>query len=209
MSNKLTDSVRYFFNQLEKEAQKVEALNHIQTPEEQIDFEKIEQFFRTLKGLDIYMFTVGVNGKLESAPFPKLIFSLGRMVRIYYSLSLDNTKAGFIRVRKDETNNLVIIERLHGYRPKVEQLYASKNPCHIIRFITRWIIKRIDWNRTKLKGLDLYNAYREIEDKMRQRKEARHAEEHTARRLKEIINNVDARQKARRRSNKPRKKLKG
>lgn len=196
MSNKqLTESIKYFLRRLEKEVETIQRQKETQRPEETNDFEEIEQFFRTIKMQNIFIFVVGINGKPESSSLPKLIFSLGKVVRIYYSLSLDSEQAGFMRIRLNTDENLIIIERLHGYRPKPEIIYASKNPCHIIRFVTRWMLRRIDWKKTKLHNLDLYKQYlTEREEEVRRRKEQEahtEIEEGPPLRLKDALKKVE------------------
>ena len=174
----LSTSIKYFLRHLEKEAERIQKLQEAQQPEDTIDFEEIGHFFRTLKAQNIFIFIVGINGKIESSPLSKLIFSLGKVVRFYYSLSLDSEQSGFIRIRLSEDERLILIERLHGYRPKPEKIYASKNPCHVIRFITRWMLRRIDWKKTRLQNLDIYKEYlHEKEDEKRKKQlEAQHEE---------------------------------
>jgi len=46
-----------------------------------------------------------------------------------------------------------------------ELLYASLDECHVIRFFISWLIRRIDWDKTKVNHLDLYKEFAEIERK--------------------------------------------
>lgn len=188
MSDKqLTDAIKYFLRHLEKQAERIEAEKRAHQPETPVQIDEIEHFFRTLKTQNIFIFVVGVNGKPESSALPKIVFSLSKVVRIYYSLSLDTNQAGFIRIHADQKENLIVIERLHGYHPKPERLYASKNPCHIIRFITRWILRRIDWEKTKLKNLELYKKYRAWQDEQEAKRQLEEEEAVASLRLKDIL----------------------
>ncbi len=214
LSNKhLTGTIKYFLRHLEKEAERIEAIKAAQQPQEElIDFEEIDHFFRTIKMQNIFIFVVGVNGKPESSSLPKLIFSLSEVVRIYYSLSLDSEQAGFMRIRLNSDENLIVIERLHGYRPKPEKIYASNNPCHIIRFITRWLLRRIDWEKTKLQNLDIYKQYQtEREEEIRRRKERDEigsVEEEPPLRLKDVLKKVENERRNQKSRSKPSQKTK-
>ncbi len=83
---------------------------------------------------NIFIYTVGVNGKRESTILTKAMFSINKVVRIYYSTSFDESQQGFLRLSPDVDQQLILVERLHGFRPKPELLYASKDECHVIRF---------------------------------------------------------------------------
>jgi len=192
--NPLTEAIQYFLRHLEREAEIVKQKQAVHQPEEVIDFEIIERFFRTLKMQNIFIFVVGINGKPESSSLPKLIFSLSRVVRIYYSLSLDTNQAGFLRVKLNEDETMVLIERLHGYRPTPEIIYTSKYPCHIIRFITRWMLRRIDWNKTKLQHLEIYKQYVEARAeaiRLKKEQEMQSISEEPPLRLKDVLKKVN------------------
>ncbi len=51
---------------------------------------------------------------------------------------------------------MIVVERVHGLRLKPERIYASPDQCHVVRFMVRWLMRRIDWDKTKLNNLDLY-----------------------------------------------------
>ena len=38
-------------------------------------------------------------------------------------------------------------------------LYVSSDECHVVRFMVRWLMRRIDWSKTKLANLDLYKRF--------------------------------------------------
>lgn len=159
----ITPGVRYFFRTLEKRSEALknaERLTELRFQEVPID--EVEQFFRTIKTQNIFINTVGINGKRESTILSKAIFNLNKVIRIFYSVSLDDRQSGFLRIRTDIENQTIVVEAIHGLRPKPELLYHSPDQCHIIRFMTRWLLRRIDWNKTKLNNLELYKQFIEV-----------------------------------------------
>lgn len=179
----LTPGVKYFFSSLEtrsdllKEAKRQETLRFQEVP-----IEQVEQFFRTIRTQNIFIKTVGLNGKQESTILAKAIFNLNKVIRIFYSMSLDDSQSGFVRIMPDVVNQTIVIEVLHGVRPKPEVLYHSPNQSRIIRFMTRWLLRRIDWRMTKLDNLDLYKQFveerrLEIEEKIQEQIEDGHEQD--------------------------------
>ncbi|WP_319380221.1 hypothetical protein [Thiomicrorhabdus sp.] len=148
-------SLQYFYDRLKTRSQAVKRFSKSHQPHELVDFVDIDSFFRALMTQNIFLNTIGVNGKHESTILSKAVFSMSRLVRIYYSTSFDETQCGFIRIRPDENEESILVERLHGYRPQPEIIYASPYPSHVIRFMVRWLIRRIDWSKTKIDNLDL------------------------------------------------------
>lgn len=160
----VSKEVRYFFKNLEKRAAQIKAdVSRQQGHHKELHFPEVEQFFRDLMTQNIFIHTVGLNGKPESTILAKALFSMNKVVRLYYSTSFDERNSGFIRVRPDATEQTIIVERLHGLRPQGEVLYVSADECHIIRFLTRWLLRRIDWSKTKLNNLDLYRRFKDEE----------------------------------------------
>ncbi len=156
----MTPAVKYFFKHLEKKSAQIqEALEHEASLKQALPFDEVEVFFRELMTQNIFIHTVGMNGKHESTILAKAIFSMNKVVRVYYSTSFDENQTGFIRIRPDQHEQKIIVERLHGYRPKAETLYVSADECHVIRFMVRWLMRRIDWDKTKLANLDLYKRF--------------------------------------------------
>lgn len=156
----MTPAVKYFFKRLEKRSTQIqEALDYERSLKEPVLFDEVEIFFRQLMTQNIFIHTVGLNGKHESTILAKAVFSMNKVVRIYYSTSFDESDTGFLRIRPDVKEQKIIIERMHGYRPKPEMVYMSKDECHIIRFMVRWLMRRIDWDKTKLNNLDLYKKF--------------------------------------------------
>jgi len=156
----ITPAVKYFFRRLEKRSAEIqEALDYKASLKQEVFFEEVESFFRQLMTQNIFIHTVGMNGKHESTILSKAVFSMNKVVRLYYSTSFDENNTGFIRIRPDTSQQLIIVERLHGYRPKSEVLYVSRDQCHVIRFMVRWLMRRIDWDKTKLANLDLYKRF--------------------------------------------------
>lgn len=160
----VTPAIKYFFAVLEKENAKAEVHRENQREDEFLPIEEVEAFVRALKTQNIFIFTVGVSGKQESTILSKAIFNLNKVIKIYYSTSFDEHDSGFIRVRSDLLAQKIIVERLHGLRPVAEPMYQSSDQCHVVRFLTKWIINRIDWQKTKITTLDIYDAYLKLRE---------------------------------------------
>ncbi|KUJ75990.1 hypothetical protein AVO42_03595 [Thiomicrospira sp. XS5] len=162
----ITPALRYFFKKLER---KSEALRQAEILEKDlkktVPFDEVERFARSIMTQNIFIYTVGVNGKRESTILTKAMFSINKVVRIYYSTSFDEDQQGFLRLRPDIDQQLILVERLHGFRPKPELLYASKDECHVIRFFINWLMRRVDWEKTKIDNLDLYKRFVDVERK--------------------------------------------
>lgn len=179
----VTPAVKYFFRRLEKRSAQIQqALNAQESQYQEVPFEEVEGFFRQIMTQNIFIHTVGLNGKHESTILSKAIFSMNRVVRVYYSTSFDENHSGFIRLRPDVSLQSIVVERMHGYRPTGDVLYASRDQCHVIRFMIRWLLRRIDWDKTKLNNLDLYKRFleeqqAEIEKKLAEVEAQREAEE--------------------------------
>lgn len=153
----LAPAVKYFFKHLERRSEQIKSdISEVSTRYQEIPFEEVEGFFRQIMTQNIFIHTVGLNGKHESTILAKAIFSMDKVVRVYYSTSFDEENIGFIRVRPDSQEQLIIVERVHGLRAKSERIYASHDQCHVVRFMVRWLMRRIDWDKTKLNNLDLY-----------------------------------------------------
>jgi hypothetical protein len=171
----ITPAVKYFFSRLE---QQVDSLKQARESEQYakrvVPFEEVEGFFRRIMTQNIFIHTVGLNGRPESTILSKAIFSMNRVVRVYYSTSFDESDSGFIRIQPNSELQLIVVERVHGNRTKPEVLYQSRDECHVIRFMIRWLIRRIDWSKTHLHNLELYKQYRDIR---KQEFEAKLAEE--------------------------------
>lgn len=160
----ITKGLKYFFKKLEKKSQQLEdeRLSY-EAGHKEISFDEVENFARALMTQNIFIYTVGVNGKRESTILAKAMFSINKVVRLYYSTSFDESVQGYIRLRASQEQQLVLVERMHGFRPKPELLYASADECHVIRYFANWVAKRIDWNKTKIGNLDLYKRFKEVE----------------------------------------------
>ncbi|MBO1923945.1 hypothetical protein [Thiomicrorhabdus sp. 6S3-12] len=174
---KLSPGTEFLFRQMEKkERQNEEArrLHHESTQDVELDL--VEGFFRQIKTQNIFIQTVGINGKAESTILSKAIFSMNKVVKVYYSTSFDEDNTGFIRVRSDNQLQQIVIERMHGYRPQPEVLYQSADQCHIIRWMIKWLMPRIDWRKTKLGNLDLYRLFSEKREKDALQKKLEEAE---------------------------------
>lgn len=168
MANKtdITPALSYFFKSLERRSDSVRNANQLtQQRFKEVGFDEVEQFFRSLKTQNIFIHTVGVNGKAESTILSKAIYSMGRVVRVYYSSSFDDMQNGFILVTPDIELQTICVERMHGLRPKPEMLYHSSDQMKVIKYMTRWLLRRIDWKKTKLNNLDLYKLFVEARKK--------------------------------------------
>ncbi len=153
----LAPAVRYFFKRLERRAEEIQAgISEASESHQDVQFDEVEGFFRQIMSQNIFIHTVGMNGKHESTILAKAVFSMDKVVRVYYSTSFDEDNSGFLRIRPDSQEQLIIVERMHGLRPRSERIYASHDQCHVVRFMVRWLMRRIDWDKTKLSNLDLY-----------------------------------------------------
>lgn len=156
----LTPAVKYFFKKLEKKSRQIEKeWEYEESLRQSLPFNEVEVFFRQLMTQNIFIHTVGMNGKHESTILSKAVFSMNKVVRVYYSTSFDEGQTGFIRIRPDRNERKIVIERMHGYRPSPEVIYMSADECHIVRFMVRWLMRRIDWSKTKLNNLDMYKRF--------------------------------------------------
>jgi tRNA G10 N-methylase Trm11 len=153
----LAPAVKYFFKHLERRSEQIKSgISEVSSLHKDIPFEEVEGFFRQIMTQNIFIHTVGLNGKHESTILAKAIFSMDKVVRVYYSTSFDEDNIGFIRVRPDSEEQLIIVERVHGLRVTSERIYVSRDQCHVVRFMVRWLMRRIDWDKTKLNNLELY-----------------------------------------------------
>lgn len=159
-SSDLSPGVRYFLGSLERRSETLKSLrNRTEAKFQVVNFEEVEQFFRTIKAQNIFITTVGVSGKAEATILSKAIFNLNKVVSVFYSISIDDTQSGYLRIRPDIELQTIVVESLHGLRPQPKMLYQSENQQNIIRFMSRWLLKRIDWKMTKLNNLELYKHF--------------------------------------------------
>jgi len=166
----VTPAVKYFLKHLEKRSSALDKVFEAERDAvQEVPFEEVENFFRRIMTQNIFIHTVGMNGRPESTILSKATFSMNKVVRVYYSTSYDESETGFIRIQPNNNLQLIIVERLHGARAKPEILYQSRDECHVIRFMTRWLIRRIDWNKTHLRNLELYKQF--IEQEKREEEE--------------------------------------
>lgn len=156
----ISPSARYFIKLLEKRSAEIKLEQSAKSQlNQEILFDEVDLFFKQIMSQNIFIYTVGQNGKKESTILAKAIFSMSQVIRVFYSTSFDDENTGFIRIRADRDLQLIIVERMHGIRPKPELLYSSLDQCHVIRFLIRWIMRRVDWSKTKLVNLELYRRY--------------------------------------------------
>ncbi len=177
MDNEMSKGLRYFFKKLEKKSGQLDLDKQLSLEnKKEVPFDEIERFSRSLMTQNIFLYTVGMNGKRESTILTKAMFSINKMVRLYYSTTLDVSGQGYIRLRTDHDKQLILVEQLHGYRPKPEIIYASLDEGHVIRFFANWILKRVDWDKTRVQHLELYKELKRLEQ-----------EEHDARVAEELL----------------------
>jgi len=95
---------------------------------------------------------------------------MGGLIRLYEGVSVRDEDNSFLRIYPDARRGKIVVERLDGpdYTPRL--IYAHRDECHIIRFIAHWIIDHIDWNKTRLRNLDLYKLFVRMRDERLQRK---------------------------------------
>lgn len=185
----ISPGLRYFFKKMEKKSAEIESLRLLTEENNKVvPFDEVEKFSRALMTQNIFIYTVGVNGKPESTILAKAMFSINKVVRLYYSTSFDEYTQGYLRIRPDMNQQMILVERLHGYRPEPEVLYASMDECHVVRFFIGWLLRRIDWEKTKLDNLDLYKRFVEVE---REELEAKIAEEEAEREAEELQKTLD------------------
>ena len=103
-------------------------------------------------------------GKRESTILAKAVYSLNKVIKIYYSSSFDERDGGYLSIHPSYEERKIVVERFHGIRPTPERLYESSHQNHIIKYISNWLMKHIDWDKTKLETLDLYKQYRHARD---------------------------------------------
>uniref|UniRef100_Q31IT8 Uncharacterized protein n=1 Tax=Hydrogenovibrio crunogenus (strain DSM 25203 / XCL-2) TaxID=317025 RepID=Q31IT8_HYDCU len=164
--SEITPALQYFFKKLERKSEEVRQHKlATEDKKEIVPFDEVERFARAIMTQNIFIHTVGVNGKPESTILTKAMFSINKVVRLYYSTSLDEDRQGYLRIHPDRKKQLIVVERLHGFRPKPEILYASLDECHVIRFFVGWLLRRIDWEKTKIDNLDLYKKFVDLERK--------------------------------------------
>ncbi|QBZ82318.1 hypothetical protein GHNINEIG_00346 [Hydrogenovibrio crunogenus] len=164
--SEITPALQYFFKKLERKSEEVRQHKlATEDKKEIVPFDEVERFARAIMTQNIFIHTVGVNGKPESTILTKAMFSINKVVRLYYSTSLDEDRQGYLRIHPDRNKQLIVVERLHGFRPKPEILYASLDECHVIRFFVGWLMRRIDWEKTKIDNLDLYKKFVDLERK--------------------------------------------
>ncbi|BBP46821.1 hypothetical protein THMIRHAS_21940 [Thiosulfatimonas sediminis] len=167
----LSRGTQYLFRHMEKiELQNEQARQEKALAKKEMDFAQVERFFRQIKTQNIFIFTVGLNGKPESTILSKAIFSMNRVVKVYYSTSFDESKSGYLRILPDSAQQTILVERVHGYRGEPEFLYRSTDECHIIRWMIKWMLPRFDWSKTKLVNLDLYRMFIDQRERVLQKK---------------------------------------
>ncbi len=150
---------RHIVAQFKKE----EAFHHV-------PFELVEKFMRQVRQQNLFVKVIGLSGKHESLLISKVSFSMGGMIRLYEGVSVREEETAYLRIYPCARRGKIIVERLRGptYTPK--EIYAHREECHIIRFIAHWIVDHMDWEKTKLRNLDLYKLFVRTRNEQLQRK---------------------------------------
>ncbi len=125
----------------------------------EVDTRLLELFIRRIRQQNIFVRIMGPNGKQESLLLSKVLFSMSRVIRLYCSLSVRDEDNVYLRIFPDTRTGLIRVQRLRGSVLAPEEVFAHADQCHIIRFITRWIVERVDWQKTKLRNLDIYKLF--------------------------------------------------
>ncbi|AHF02176.1 hypothetical protein THIAE_01000 [Thiomicrospira aerophila AL3] len=126
-----------------------------------LDSTEIVHFFRILKGQNIFIQTIGLTGKLESNILSNVVYNFNDEIRLYYSQSLDDSMSGFIRVCPDIAQSVIAVDNIYGEPLSQLRLYQSPDQKAILKYMIRWLLKRIDWNKTRLDNIDLYHIFLE------------------------------------------------
>ncbi|MCF6298721.1 MAG: hypothetical protein L3J01_02465, partial [Thiomicrorhabdus sp.] len=96
----ISPSARYFIKLLEKRSLEIQReLASKSLASQEVSFEEVDLFFKQIMSQNIFIFTVGQNGKRESTILAKAIFNMSQVVRVFYSTSFDDEQTGFIRIR--------------------------------------------------------------------------------------------------------------
>ncbi|WP_294948371.1 hypothetical protein [Sulfurivirga sp.] len=126
----------------------------------EVDTHLLELFIRRIRQQNIFVRIMGPNGKRESLLLSKVLFSMSKVIRLYCSLSVRDEDNVYLRIFPDTRTGLIRVQRLRGGDVLMpEEVFAHADQCHIIRFITRWIVERVDWQKTKLRNLDIYKLF--------------------------------------------------
>jgi hypothetical protein len=128
--------------------------NHHEVP-----FDLVELFIRRIRQQNIFVRITGPNGKPESLLLNKVLFSMSKVVRIFCSLSMRDEENVYLRMYPDTRRGVIAVERLVGQWTQPQRIFAHHDQCHAIRFLTNWIVERLDWKKTKLRNLDIYKLF--------------------------------------------------
>ncbi|SFR62639.1 hypothetical protein [Thiomicrospira sp. ALE5] len=124
-----------------------------------LDVDELVHFFRVLKSQEIFIQTIGLNGKLVPDVLSNIIYNFNDEVRLYYSQSLDLAEAGYIKICPDYADGLVVVENIYGDPLSRHRLYQSTDQKAVLKYMIRWLLKRIDWDKTRLNNMDLYKIF--------------------------------------------------
>ncbi len=125
----------------------------------EVPFELVELFIRRIRQQNIFVYITGPNGKRESLLLNKVLFSMSKVVRLYCSLSLRDEENLYLRMYPDTRSGQILVERFGGAWSDRRVVFRHHDQCHAIRFLTNWIVERLDWQKTKLRNLDIYKLF--------------------------------------------------
>lgn len=143
-----------------------------------VPFELVDHFVRRLRQQNIFVFARGPNGKPKSLLLTKILFSMNKVIRLYYSLSLREEDYTYLRIYPNSRTGKIAVERVRDRKEPPKVIYAHRDQYHIVRFLTNWIVARMDWKKTKLRNLDIYKLFvetrqRQLEQKLRELNDAK------------------------------------
>ncbi len=138
-----------------------------------VPFELVELFIRRIRQQNIFVRITGPNGKYESLLLNKVLFSMSKVVRLYCSVSLRDEENVYLRMYPNTRKGLITVEKIEGQQRQPKVIFEHHDQCHMIRFLTNWIVSRLDWKKTKLRNLDIYKLFvqtrqEQLEQKLKQ-----------------------------------------
>jgi len=151
----------YFLRRLERAEDQYLTRSFAESLKTQHDvpFELVELFVRRVRQQNIFVRVLGPSGKKESLLLNKVIFSMNKVVRIYCSFSLRDEENSYLRMYPNRRKGVITVERLAGAWDAPQVVFEHHDQCHAIRFITNWVVARLDWQKTKLHNLDIYKLF--------------------------------------------------
>lgn len=173
-------AVRYFLRRLERAEDQylVDRFLHEYQTHHEVPFELVDHFVRRIRQQNIFVYMQGPNGKQESLLLTKVLFSMNKVVRLYVSLSMREEDYRFLRIYPNPRTGKITVEQLRDRQAAPQEVFSHRDQCHIIRYLTNWIVAHLDWKKTKLRNLDIYKLFvetrqRQLEQKLRDLNDAK------------------------------------